>query len=333
MDPELDRYLLALPGQCRSDKTATQYRYKLRALAAWLRERDLPLCERAVADYVRDCQREQRLRPRTIRSLRPALAHFLSFTGLSLDLRAIPWPALDAPRRYIPTDADLDALELAAAQMPHRTPGKKYRRARARCILALLRYAGLRRRELLDLRLADLDTVGEPWRIYIAYGKGGTTDWVPLNDRARELVGEYLTIRMEWCKGRVLLPEIRQAWWPVDKHRRMDDKSLTNLFRDLLDAAQLTAPITPHCLRHWFCTNLSKHTSIANVSRLMRHRGIGVTLDYMHWNTDEMAGAVQALGTRPPVLPAESGREKELRERRGRPGSLAPARRPQRRPA
>src|SRR4051812_41316709 len=120
MDPELDRYLIALPGQCRSDKTATQYRYKLRALAAWLRERDLPLCERAVADYVRDCQREQRLRPRTIRSLRPALAHFLAFTGLSLDLRAIPWPALDAPRRYIPTDADLDALELAAAQMPHR---------------------------------------------------------------------------------------------------------------------------------------------------------------------------------------------------------------------
>jgi site-specific recombinase XerD len=302
MDAKLESYLSELPRLYRSERTVEQYRHKLKSFARWLDEKGYPLDADALSAYVYQRLRADRMRARTVRSLRPALSGYFKWLKKRHpaeevpDLDAVTWPSLDAPQRYVPTDADLDALFQAAARMPAHTPGKAFRRARALAILALFRYAGLRRQELIDLRVQDIDTSAERWRVYIAFGKGGKPDWINVNPELHQHLAVWLEIRKEWAKGRLLGPESKASLWPIDGRRHLEDRGITALFRDLVEMAGLSTNITPHCLRHWYATALAKTTSIANVSRLMRHSNIAVTLDYLHWDTEAMDAALDGLG-------------------------------------
>jgi site-specific recombinase XerD len=75
-------------------------------------------------------------------------------------------PKMDAATRLLVSDEDLMRL-LEATDRLH----SEFRRVRDRAILAVLIYCGVRRQELLDLRVADVNL--EDRALLVQQGRGG----------------------------------------------------------------------------------------------------------------------------------------------------------------
>src|SRR5262249_34302862 len=145
--------------------TIKAYRQHLRVFAEWLAEQGMPDPE--VRELTPTLARRymyhldgKGLRPRTritrflpLRSLYQMLVgHEAVETNPFLEVRL---PKKDAARRLLVSDEELVALLEAATRQPD-----PVRVARDHAVLSVLIFCGLRRAELLNLRVSDVDLAG-----------------------------------------------------------------------------------------------------------------------------------------------------------------------------
>ena len=143
-------------------------------------------------------------------------------------------------------------------------------------MVELLYATGIRVSELVNLELAHLNLdVG----FLQATGKRDKQRIVPIGDKARELVNNYIqSIRPLFAKKRVSpalfltrlgRPFTRQGFWKILKSRAA--------------RAGITKPISPHMLRHSFATHLLDHgADLRSVQMMLGHASIATTQIYTH---------------------------------------------------
>lgn len=143
-------------------------------------------------------------------------------------------------------------------------------------MVELLYATGLRVSELVNVKVANLNLdVG----FLQATGKRDKQRIVPIGDKARELVTQYLQgIRPQFVKKqlssalfltRLGRPFTRQGFWKVLKGRAI--------------RAGITKPISPHMLRHSFATHLLDHgADLRSVQMMLGHVSIATTQIYTH---------------------------------------------------
>lgn len=137
-----------------------------------------------------------------------------------------------------------------------------------RCIVSLLYSAGLRRSELLNLKLSDIDS--KRMVILVKNGKGG-------KDRLTLLSQKVLTDLRAYYK--VWKP--KEYLFEGEKGGQYSATSVLAIIRRAAIEAKIHKPISPHMLRHSFATHLLENgTDLRYIQTLLGHSSSKTTEIY-----------------------------------------------------
>ncbi len=156
-------------------------------------------------------------------------------------------------------------------------PAMDHREDRRDAAMVELLYAtGLRVSELVNLEVAHLNLeVG----FLQATGKRDKQRIVPIGDKARELVSEYLqSARPAFANKRT-----SSALFLTRLGRAMSRQYFWKMLKDRTARAGIIKPISPHMLRHSFATHLLDHgADLRSVQMMLGHASIATTQIYTH---------------------------------------------------
>jgi integrase/recombinase XerD len=306
-DPLVDRYLAFVGGRCRAN-TLRAAAFDLKTFFTVVRKdpvevRPLDVFEFLIAQrgdrsVVRMADRESGLSARTIARRLSSVSGFYAYLiargdtavtvnpvlrGLSTrnrsgSRRSTLAPLVRVPRTLPTILSPGEVDRLIAALRTHRD--------RAMVLAMLL--GGLRRCEVLGLRLADV-WVGER-RVFIAEGKGGHHRVVSIANGFLTAVGDYLDL--ERPTG---LPTERL--FVVLKGPRRGQPLSAEGLDEVLDGARRRAGLehaTCHELRHTCLTRLREAgMALEAVQAQAGHRSIESRRIYLHLSNDWLAGEYQ----------------------------------------
>jgi integrase len=159
------------------------------------------------------------------------------------------------------------------------------RTARDRAMIEAMVLGGLRRCEVLGLRLEDL-RLGE-WRVFIADGKGGHQRLVPISQTFFATIAIYLT---EERPGDAAADRVFVSLKGPRRGRPLSADGLDQILTSARERAGL-ARGTCHELRHTCLTRLRQAgMPIEAVQAQAGHRSIASTRVYLHLGDDWLAG-------------------------------------------
>jgi integrase/recombinase XerD len=156
----------------------------------------------------------------------------------------------------------------------------------ARAILMALYSTGMRRSELVHLRVEDIDS--ERMVIHIHKGKGGKDRDVPLCPRLLETLREY----WRWKKPKTWL----FPGQPRAEGRHLTDKAIWHVCNNATRHAGIKKRVSPHMLRHSFATHLLEDgADLATIQVLLGHADLEATSIYLHLSRRHLEKTVNPL--------------------------------------
>jgi site-specific recombinase XerD len=207
-----------------------------------------------------------------------ALSSFFGFLHDMGYVSANPAKRLPLPklRRQVPvtlTEEEAQQL-LEAAQRPWH-----------KCLVVLLLSTGMRRSEVAQISLEDLDLEN---RQLLVHGKGAKERVVPLADQAVTAIEAYLPQRRKTESHRLFVSQFGEP---------ISGRAISRMLQRTLGKAGLSGRgITPHKLRHTFATHLIRNgADIRTVQELLGHADIGTTARYLHSDVRTKLAAVEKL--------------------------------------
>ena len=152
------------------------------------------------------------------------------------------------------------------------------------CIMCLFFSTGIRKTELANLTLADVNITTD--LIRIAHGKGQKERYAPVGKTLRRVLIQYIKMREEYLKGETC------HWLFVTPRitRKMTNSCLNILFQKLKKNLKLTGEkISCHTWRHTFAKNyLLNGGDIFSLQKILGHADIVTTKNYLHLNEKEV---------------------------------------------
>jgi len=153
-----------------------------------------------------------------------------------------------------------------------------------RCIVSLLYSSGLRRNELLQLKVKDINS--KRMLIRVEQAKGNKDRYTVLNKSVLEDLRAYFKM----YKPKTYLFEN-----PVSKNRYSSSSVLQVVVKSALNAG-IKERVTPHMLRHSFATHLLESgTDIRYIQMLLGHNSTKTTEIYTHVATTSFTGIKDLL--------------------------------------
>lgn len=141
-------------------------------------------------------------------------------------------------------------------------------------ILMMAYYTGMRRSELVGLKVDDLDMSAGIVRVT---GKGDKQRIVPLLDDLVEEIQSYLEARTALVKGK------HSFFFITDAGKPANDKYIYRHVKDALGKVTSLSKRSPHILRHSFATALLNNGAcIEAIRELLGHSGLAATQVYTH---------------------------------------------------
>ena len=271
-------YLDAERGLARNSVQA--YRRDLEALASRLGDRPL---ERATREDLLAHLRARRLLGRSPRSVaRWLVAVRAFFTWLLAEgvVTEDPTAHLEAPKSWRPLPRVLRTEEVEGLlRAPQRETPRGLRDA---AMLEVLYATGLRVSELCGLRLHDLHLDAGYLR---CTGKGDKERVVPLGEEACAVLRLYLG------EGRPPLLKKRgsDVVFVNARGSALSRQGFWKTIKAYGRRAGITAPLSPHVVRHSFATHLLEHgADLRSIQVLLGHADISTTQIYTHVNRERL---------------------------------------------
>jgi integrase/recombinase XerD len=183
-------------------------------------------------------------------------------------------------------------LRMSAAKQPLRVP-KSLSEAQVEALLAAPKIdqpLGLRDRTMLELiyasglrvsELVQLKTVhvGLAEGVLRVLGKGAKERLVPFGDEAHAWLQRYVAE----ARPAILQRRSSDALFVTVRGAAMTRQMFWTLVKRYARIAGITAPLSPHTLRHAFATHLLNHgADLRAVQMLLGHADIGTTTIYTH---------------------------------------------------
>ncbi|MEX2591381.1 MAG: site-specific integrase [Anditalea sp.] len=146
-----------------------------------------------------------------------------------------------------------------------------------RAMLSLIYACGLRRGELLNLKILDVDS--RRGLLIIRQAKGKKDRVVPLSDKIVELLRAYY----QFEHPRIFLFEGQNEGQPYS------EKSLENVLKQALKKVKIAKPVTLHWLRHSYATHLLENgTDLRYIQEILGHQSSRTTEIYTHVSTKSL---------------------------------------------
>jgi integrase/recombinase XerD len=147
---------------------------------------------------------------------------------------------------------------------------------RDRAMLELMYASGLRVSELVGLKVFELSLPDQVLRVT---GKGSKQRLVPFGDVARQWLQRYL----DEARPQILGGKQTADLFVTARGSGMGRVMFWMLVKKYALAAGVTAPLSPHTLRHAFATHLLNHgADLRAVQLLLGHADITTTTIYTH---------------------------------------------------
>ncbi|MDX2001081.1 MAG: tyrosine-type recombinase/integrase [Chitinophagales bacterium] len=151
--------------------------------------------------------------------------------------------------------------------------------SRDKMLLELLYGTGMRRAELMNLKLTDIN-LGQ--KLIKVLGKGNKERLIPYNTQLEESLKGYLEqlhLTFPTCE------------WLIcnDKGGKMMPEAIYRTVKKYLSMVTTIEKRSPHVLRHTFATHLSNNGAELNaVKELLGHSSLAATQVYTHNNIDKL---------------------------------------------
>lgn len=146
-----------------------------------------------------------------------------------------------------------------------------------KAMLSLIYSCGLRRNELLNLKLEDINSNRNI--ITIRQAKGRKDRIAPLSNKILETLRIYYT-------------EYKPKIWLFegeDKGEKYSEQSLQSVFKQALNKTKINKPITLHWLRHSYATHLLENgTDLRYIQEILGHSSSRTTEIYTHVSTKSL---------------------------------------------
>ncbi len=155
-------------------------------------------------------------------------------------------------------------------------------------ILKVFLNCGLRKNELIQLKVKDFCRQGENYW-FVVHSKGGDIDEQDImNDKTISSIQKYL--KSAGHADQVEAPLFQAIKGRArTKDKIMNRRSIDYLVQKYAKAAAIGKKITPHTLRHTFGTELQALTGdIKTTQKGMRHRSLNSTMIYLHTDRDRV---------------------------------------------
>ncbi len=281
LEAALHRYLRhARIERGLSPNTVAAYRRDLTAYNAWLAEQGITdvreVSAREVAGFVARLGSTGLAPSSTARMLSSVrgLHRFLLEEGI-----APTDPSAEARPPKLPARLPKALTIEQVTTMLERTAGEGARSRRDRALLELLYATGARVSEAVALDVDDVvgpeGAVADTVRLF---GKGSKERVVPLGSHAREAVEAYLVRTRPALLAR---GPATPALFLGMRGRRLSRQNAWISIRAAAARADISAPISPHTLRHSFATHLLEGgADVRVVQELLGHASVSTTQIY-----------------------------------------------------
>ena len=145
-----------------------------------------------------------------------------------------------------------------------------------RAMLSLIYACGLRRGELLHMKIGDIDSKRNI--VIISQSKGKKDRIVPLSQKILEMLRDYFRA----CKPKYWLFEGQTG-------KQYSEKSLQSVLKQALKKAGILKPVSLHWLRHSYATHLLENgTDLRYIQELLGHNSSKTTEIYTHVSTKNL---------------------------------------------
>jgi site-specific recombinase XerD len=223
-----------------------------------------------VRRYVMDLSSKRDYSAVTIRrklSSIKALYKYLVLAGIRTDNPASPvsGPAIE---RKLPKQLDTVNVEkLLRTMVAGRTESQRLRDI---AIMELFYASGIRRAEIVNISLRDLDLRS---RVILIHGKGKKERQVVFNKTAASAIEAYLRVRQR---------SEDEALFLGRGGKRLTPKHVWRIFRDIYAVSGIKDHASPHTLRHSFATHLAENgVDLETIRELLGHESLATTGVYL----------------------------------------------------
>lgn len=210
---------------------------------------------------------------RTFRLYRQYLKTYFDWCVASGYLSANPVDPIQKPRlpQSLPRCLSQEEARRILYAARHITWRSELQRTRSEAIIATFLMTGLRRAELLHLRLTDLDFTRST--LTVRGGKGRKDRTVPLHPKLVPILRGYLEAKERQRRSEWLFSSLRSPG-------RLTNKNLYAIVRRIAVAAGVK--FTPHMLRHTFGRELVEADfNIYKLKEIMGHASVSTTQAYV----------------------------------------------------
>lgn len=296
----IDEYLESLRVRNLSEGTITYREIHIRHFMTFLHSRGSGnITQEAVNQYEIELTRGAWAVSTRIHALH-SVESFLKFLGLALRV-TYPKKRPREIKSILTEDEIMTLLELPDTKTPAGI--------RDRAMLELLYSSGIRRHELVQMNLYDLEEGS-----LRVLGKGRKERIVPVGEVAMQWLKVYLfKVRRDYAKSKE-----RAFFVSLVTGKRLHPHTLNLLFRVYRKAGRFTKRLTPHVIRHSVATHmLRRGASLRHVQELLGHRSARTTEIYTHVDIGDLKDVHKrahprgAVGGRldQPAPPVPTGRD------------------------
>lgn len=246
----------------KSEKTITSYTRSVERLVRFhdlLHPRDMDLDE--VLDFLVHCKEERQINWRTNKMYVAGLRYYWTHILDQQEFAAkIPYPKEHPSLPKILSREELSLLFNSCNNDKHRV------------MFRLMYSAGLRRSELIHLKLHDIETQDGKMRIRINKGKGKKDRYTVLSTSV------LLELRAYFTKYR---PKV-YLFNGQKKGQKISEGAIRHAIENARKRSGLTKEVTMHVLRHCFATHCLEHGMyIKRLQQLLGHSSLNTTLIYL----------------------------------------------------
>lgn len=165
--------------------------------------------------------------------------------------------------------------------LDHLTWSDSYSDQRNRLIIHLFYHTGMRRSELIQLKITDIDFHNRSLKVL---GKGNKERLIPFGAELAALIQSYLILRKatftEITHPQLLL---------TDKGAPLYPKLVYNIVNRYLSLVTTIEQRSPHVLRHSFATHLADNGADLNaIKELLGHTNLAATQIYTHPSAERL---------------------------------------------
>ena len=203
-------------------------------------------------------------------------------------IKESPADLLDLPIRphHLPDVLNDDEVTLIQQTFDRSTPDGE----RNYTIVEVLYGCGLRVSELVNLKLSNI-YVDEQYLQVI--GKGDKERWVPINERALELMLSYIhNVRSHMP----VMPGEDKYVFLNRRGHHLTRQMVFIMLRNAVAVAGIKKKVSPHSLRHSFATELVENgADLRAVQEMLGHESISTTEIYTHLTRDTLRNTIAAF--------------------------------------